>query len=114
MIDPLQNTEANDKTIGGKIFIETMLKQIRSQNSLDNVCQNSTDLNFQDRAKRSSFLEVFYFWCFNNPVPLAVRYLRIWLAAVTKNILMQGKYSFIHQKGVVFGKKLLKREFQIS
>ena len=55
MIDPLQNTEANDKTIGGKIFIETMLKQIRTQNSLNNVCQSSADLNFQDRANRSSF-----------------------------------------------------------
>ena len=55
MIDPLQNTEANDKTIGGKIFIETMLKQIRTQISLNNICQSSTDLNFQDRANRSSF-----------------------------------------------------------
>ena len=27
---------------------------------------------------------------------------------------MQGKYSFIPQKWVVFGKKLLKRELQIS
>ena len=44
---------------------------------------------------------------------LVVRYLRIELIRVTKNILMKRKYSYIHQKGVVFGKILLKRKSQI-
>ena len=36
------------------------------------------------------------------------------LIGVTKNILMEKRYSFMHQKGVVLWKKPWKKKFQIS